>query len=103
MVRCRMPPIHLFVERCRRWARLADALEGHPRRDALFQVMQEIDQLYEAERIELANAVQGQALAAGTEERERLRAEVQQRQEKLDQVLAMLVTPASDVHFHAHH
>jgi hypothetical protein len=87
-----LPP-QIFVERCRRWARLADAVEHHPDRDALFQAMQQIDQLYWLERQELVAAAHVNALSQGSLERERLRGVIVEQQERLDQALTAMVTP----------
>lgn len=91
-----MPP-YLFVERCRRWARLADAVEHHPDRDALYQAAQELDQLYWLERHELVQAAHANALAMGSLEREHLRRVVAEQQERLDQALAAMATPPTAI------
>lgn len=83
----------VFVERCRRWARIADALEGHPERDALFLAIQEIDRLYGVELRELTDGVHVNAMAAGTAERERLREIIWEQRAQLDRALAALVAP----------
>lgn len=83
----------LFAERCRLWARLVEALDHHPDRDELSQAMQGLDKLYGLELQELVNAAHANALAAGAQEREHLRAVIVEQQERLDQALTAMVTP----------
>ena len=88
-----MIPAIVFVERCRRWVRLADALETHPERDALFQAIMELDYSYLLELQEMTARAQTNGIAAGAIERNQLREVIEEQQQKLDQALAALVAP----------
>jgi hypothetical protein len=88
---------HPFVERCRLWALLADALDGHPRRDELFQAIGDLDALYAAEQDALALTVQTNAYAEGFDEREQLRAQVADRDRQLEQLYTVISSPTAGI------
>ena len=76
--------------------RLADALEWHPDRDALFVELGNLDLLYQQDAERIAQAVRAHGLAEDAEERIVLREHIALQGAEIEQLKAVLLASVVD-------
>ena len=89
---------HPFLIRCELWVHLADALNTHPDREALCDAIDTVEGLVREAHTQAIEAAYAQGLAEGTAERDRLRAELAERERQLFRLIDATYLVTLDEH-----
>jgi hypothetical protein len=89
---------HPFLARCELWLHLADALSTHPDRDALCDAINTVEGLCREAQAQAIAAAHAEGLADGAAERDRLRAELTDKEQQLFRLIDATYLVTLDEH-----